>query len=316
MIFDKIEHIQSQTIFFHLKDFHRLNYCYLKIESLNIAGSIKLKAATYVLDELEKHGHAVPSDNTIICSSSGNFGVAMAILCHARGYEFICITDPNISTLNERQIQIYGGTVTKMTKTDRNGGYLGSRLQYINTLLKENSSYIFADQYANEDNIEAHVRTTAKEIDDEFSKLDYLFVGTGTTATLMGCLRYYKQKTKRPQIIAVDAEGSLTFGGKPAKRLISGLGTSHKPSIADSEKYDELFVIPERDSIKMCHRILKKYGLFIGGSTGTVLCAVAKAAEQIARDQVIVAISPDSGNNYVDTIYCTEWVNRHFGNLD
>jgi 2,3-diaminopropionate biosynthesis protein SbnA len=310
MIINKIEELRSHPLFFHLEKHFGLSNLFLKIEGFNIAGSIKIKTALSLMDQLEREG-ASPSKNKIIESSSGNLGIALSIVCKSRGYTFTCVTDPNTSPHSERLMRIYGADILKVTKKDKQGGYLETRISLIEEMITKDKSLIWTNQYSSIANPLIHYKETAKEILNQFEKVDYLFIGAGTTGTLVGCAKHIKEVSPQTRVFAVDSEGSVTFGGQPSPRFIPGLGTSKRPPICDTKNVDEIIVIKEGDAIQMCHFMLDKYGLFLGGSTGSVLQAV-REKKNIPKDACIVAISPDFGEKYIDTVYNPTWVKEKF----
>ncbi|WHI49131.1 pyridoxal-phosphate dependent enzyme [Microbulbifer sp. VAAF005] len=113
------------------------------------------------------------------------------------------------------------------------------------------------------------------------------------------------------KIIAIDSEGSVTFGGSPGKRYIPGLGTSVEPPISERSIYDKLVRVPEKNTIEMCHRMARK-GILLGGSSGTVLAGIESCKDKIPNDANIVAISPDFGERYINTLYNPQWVKSNF----
>jgi cysteine synthase len=140
-----------------------------------------------------------------------------------------------------------------------------------------------------------------------------LFVGAGTTGTLMGCARYLKEWHRPVRIVAVDTVGSVTFGGPPSRRMIPGLGTSVRPPLLDEEYVDEVVMVEEVDTIRACHRMARR-GFLFGGSTGTVVSgATAWLAEHDERELTAVAIAPDLGERYLETVYQPEWVEEFYG---
>ena len=199
-----------------------------------------------------------------------------------------------------------------MNKKDNNGGYLGTRIEVIENLVRTNHDIVWLNQYANENNVAAHYNTTAKEILKEFDKIDYLFVGVGTSGTIMGCSKAFRKYSKNTKIIADDVEGSVTFGGKSKKRHIPGLGTSRRPSITDESYIDDIVMVGELDTVETCHFVFYKYALLLGGSSGSVLYAIKKYKDKIPSSSKIVAISPDFGHKYLDTIYNARWVENKF----
>jgi N-(2-amino-2-carboxyethyl)-L-glutamate synthase len=284
----------------------------LKIEGLNPAGSIKLKTALSVISDLERR-NLITADTRLIESSSGNLGVALAMVCAERGYNFICVVDPNISAQNKKLISALGAEVISIDKKDENGGYLFSRIRLIENIIAENPSYIWLNQYKNPANSAAHYHMTARAIADKFPHIDYLFVGIGTTGTLMGCKAYFSERRPKTKVMAVDSVGSVTFGTPGGPRYIPGLGTSRKPELFDPVGIHAFVSIPEAHAIMMCRWLAQRYGILLGGSTGTVVAGVQAWADDIRPDDVVVAISPDMGERYLDTIYSDDWVLAHFG---
>jgi N-(2-amino-2-carboxyethyl)-L-glutamate synthase len=285
----------------------------LKVEGFNLGGSIKMKAALHMIEWLERDNVLRPG-MCVIESSSGNLGLALSVVCASKGYKFICVSDPNLSPQSAQLMNAYGTQVIIVDKRDANGGFLGTRIALIQSMLAQDSNLIWINQYANPENVGAHMRFTGPEILRQFPRPDYVFVGAGTTGTLGGVSRVLRERAPGVRIIAVDSVGSVTFGFPSGKRYIPGLGTSRTPEIADPSSFDEIVMIPERDTILMCRHLARR-GLLLGGSTGTVLCGVATFAQRIAKDACVVALSPDFGDRYIDTIYNDRWVSERFPDL-
>jgi cysteine synthase A len=132
----------------------------------------------------------------------------------------------------------------------------------------------------------------------------------------MGCVQYFRKHSPRTKIIAVDSVGSVTFGQAPGKRLIPGLGSSQMPPIFRSAHLYKQQVVDERATVAMCRWLAKSNGVLSGGSTGTVVAGLAAPSLGIPRDAVVVAISPDAGERYLDTLYNDEWVMQKFGRAE
>lgn len=311
-IIDSPLEIQTNELFFLLKGFAKKLDVYLKLEGLNIAGSIKLKPAIHMINYLERKGFASPGQTKIIESSSGNLGVALSLVSKVRGYEFTCVTDPNLSPVCRRYIEVYGGKILPVKEKDENGGYLNTRINLIKNILASNEEYVWTNQYANPANIEAHYIYTGAVIHKCFPELGMLFVGAGTTGTLVGCAKYFQEHSPNTSVVAVDSVGSVTFGGPPSARYLPGLGTSRKPEIMSMNNVHDVVMIPERDTAKMAADIFERFGLFIGASTATVLCGVQQYIERGGCSLPIVAIGPDFGDRYLDTLYDKEWVNTKY----
>ncbi len=311
-IFESVLDMNQSRTFFNLKKFSHDKKVLLKLEGLNPAGSIKIKPAIKMIEYLEKNNLLSCKKNSIIESSSGNLGVALSIVCKMKNYKFICISDPNINLISKKYIQLFGAHLIIVDKKDINGGFLNTRIQLIQEMLKSDKNLVWLNQYSSENNCKSHFDQTAFEIFSSLEKVDFLFIGVGTSGTLMGCGKYIKDNNLNTKIIAVDAKGSVTFGGSPAKRLIPGIGTSRKPEIIDEKIIDDLILISEKETIRMCREILENYGLMVGGSTGSVLSAIRRYSKKMPNNSVIVGISPDFGDKYINTIFNDDWVNTNY----
>ena len=140
-----------------------------------------------------------------------------------------------------------------------------------------------------------------------------LFVGAGTTGTLMGCATYFREWHRPVRVVAVDSVGSVSFGGPPARRMIPGLGMGIRPPLLDESYIDEVIHVEEPDTIRTCHR-LARHGFLFGGSTGTVVSgAMQWLSRHDTRHLTTVAIAPDLGERYLDTIYQTNWLQDLYG---
>ncbi len=289
---------------------------FLKCEGFNFAGSIKVKAALGMVEAAERAGVLRPG-SVLVESSSGNLGVALSIIAATRGYGFICVTDSRCNPTTHRMMEAFGAKVHTVREPDPHGGYLGARINYVQALCVADPRHVWLNQYANPNNWGAHMRTTAPAIAREFPQLDVLFVGAGTTGTLMGCARYFQERNAqgyRPvHVVAVDAVGSVTFGGEPAPRMIPGLGTSVRPAQLDESFIDEIILVEEEDTVRACRRMAGN-GFLFGGSTGTVVSgAMSWLAANDAPGLTAVAIAPDLGERYIDTIYDDGWVTEALG---
>ncbi|MDU8506134.1 2,3-diaminopropionate biosynthesis protein SbnA [Pseudomonas syringae pv. actinidiae] len=285
---------------------------FLKMESLNPAGSIKLKTAVGLVNDVQARGLLGPQ-TTLIESSSGNLGVALAMICAERGIPFTCVVDPNSSSHNIRMMRSYGTRVIQVEIPDANGGFLGTRIALIREKVASDPRYVWLNQYENAANPRAHARTTAHSISRHFGHVDYLFVGAGTTGTLMGCLQHFQRHHPTTKIIAVDSVGSVTFGTPASRRFIPGLGTSQRPPIFNADGIHSLEMVPEAHAVAMCRILARSKGMLVGGSTATVIAAVHAWRERIEPGTVVVALSPDWGERYLDTLYDDQWVEQRFG---
>ena len=285
---------------------------FLKCEGFNFAGSIKLKAATEMVEAAERDGTLRPG-SVLVESSSGNLGVALSMIAASKGYRFLCVTDPRCNLSTRLMMEALGSRVHVITEPDPVGGFLGARIDYVRALCAADDRYVWLNQYTNPGNGMAHYRTTAPAIARQFPRLDVLFVGAGTTGTLMGCARYFREWHRPVRIVAVDSVGSVTFGGAPGRRMIPGLGTRVRPPLLDESYIDDVVLVQEADTIRACHRLARR-GFLFGGSTGTVVSgAMSWLARHDGDELTAVAIAPDLGERYLDTVYQTNWLQDIYG---
>ncbi|MGW1498072.1 2,3-diaminopropionate biosynthesis protein SbnA [Streptomyces mirabilis] len=285
---------------------------FLKCEGFNFAGSIKLKAATEMVEAAERDGLLTPG-SVLVESSSGNLGVALSMIAAAKGYQFLCVTDARCNLATRLLMEALGGQVHVITEPDPVSGFLGARIDHVRALCASEDRYVWLNQYTNPNNGMAHYRRTAPAIARQFPDLDVLFVGAGTTGTLMGCARYFREWHRPVRIVAVDSVGSVTFGGDAGRRMIPGLGASRRPPMLDESYVDDVVRVAETDTIRACHRLARR-GFLFGGSTGTVVSgAMDWLARHEGRELTAVAIAPDLGERYLETIYATNWVQDLYG---
>jgi N-(2-amino-2-carboxyethyl)-L-glutamate synthase len=285
---------------------------FLKCEGFNFAGSIKLKAAAEMVEAAEREGRLTP-ESVLVESSSGNLGVALSVLAASKGYRFLCVTDSRCNLSTRLLMEALGSQVHVITEPDAKSGYLGARLNYLRALCASDDRYVWLDQYTNPGNWKAHYRTTAPAIARQFPRLDVLFVGAGTTGTLMGCARWFREWHRPVRVVAVDSVGSVTFSGEAGRRMIPGLGMSVNPPLLDMSYVDEAICVEEADTIRACHR-LARHGFLFGGSTGTVVSgAIGWLDRNDAGELTAVAIAPDLGERYLDTVYQTNWLHNLYG---
>jgi len=285
---------------------------FLKCEGFNFAGSIKLKAATEMVEAACREGVLRPG-SVLVESSSGNLGVALSMIAASKGYRFLCVTDSRCNLSTRLLMEALGSEVHTITEPDPAGGFLGARLDYVRALCASDDRFVWLNQYTNQGNWQAHYRTTAPAIARQFPQLDVLFIGAGTTGTLMGCARWFREWHRPVRIVAVDSFGSVIFGGRPGRRMIPGLGMTVRPPLLDEAYVDDVVRVEEADAIRACHRLARR-GFLFGGSTGTVVNGATDWLERHdASGLTAVAIAPDLGERYLDTVYQTNWIEAIYG---
>jgi cysteine synthase A len=296
------------------KDLENINL-YAKLECYNPTGSVKDRAASYIIKKalrLKK----INKDTTIIESSSGNFGISLSSYCKKNSLKFYCVVDLHICPINEYLIDTLSTKMIKVTEPDENGGYLLNRIKKVKELQEEIPNSYWVNQYGNPYNAEAYRETLGKEICNELKNIDYVFLGVSSGGTITGVSQKVKKVFPKAKIVAVDIAGSVIFGGKPEKRYIPGIGSSMVPSILKEAKIDEVFTVDEASTTKMCHELLKEHNLFVGGSSGSVFSAVKKyfSGKQFKRKPSVVIILADRGDRYINTVYNKSWCNNFYNN--
>jgi cysteine synthase A len=285
---------------------------HLKCEGFNFAGSIKIQPAVSMIAAAERQGVIGPG-SVLIESSSGNLGVAVAVVAAAKGLRFVCVSDPNCNPATLKLMRALGAEVVVVEEPAANGGFLAARKAYVRERCQQDPAYIWLNQYENEANWVAHYEGTAAYIDKRFPDLEALFVGVGTGGTLMGCIRYFNERRPRVRVVAVDSVGSVSFCGTAGRRHIPGLGASTTMPLIDESLVDEVIRVPEIDTIRTCRQLAAR-GLLLGGSSGTVVSAASRwLADHAGTVNTAVAISPDLGERYIDTVYNDAWVADRYG---
>ncbi|MFF7868649.1 2,3-diaminopropionate biosynthesis protein SbnA [Streptomyces qaidamensis] len=312
MIKDCVYDVVTDDVFLRFPDILPGSELFLKLEGLNPAGSVKLKTAVGLIEDAERRG-LLRAGGQVVESSSGNLGVALAMVCAAKGYDFTCVTDVNASPHSVALMRALHANVILVDERDANGGFLGTRIALIRRMLAEDPALVWLNQYANPANPRVHATHTAASILAELGRVDYLFVGAGTTGTLTGCASHFREASPSTRIIAVDSVGSVTFGGRPGPRHLPGLGTSRVPEISRTDLIDEIMLVEEAEAVKTCRMLARRHGLLVGGSSGSVFSAVQNRALDIPAGSRVVAIAPDMGERYLGTVYDDDWVAARFG---
>ncbi|WP_190016088.1 2,3-diaminopropionate biosynthesis protein SbnA [Streptomyces lucensis] len=280
-----------------------------KLEFCNPTGSSKDRSALWILDRAIHRGE-ITRDTTVVESSSGNFALALAFYCRMLGIPFVPVIDPNCSEATEAQLRLLCRRVEKVSTHDAAGGYLRTRLARVQDLLVELGNAYWPNQYANPDARDAHYRFTAAELIAEAGPIDHLFVGVGTGGTIAGVSRRIKEAFPACVVVAVDTEGSVIFGGPPKKRRIPGIGSSIVPPLCEQAVIDEVEIVPEARAVEGCRALVERYGLYAGGSTGSIYAAIrsyfARNRPGTRRPRVAF-IAPDRGHAYAKTVYNADW---------
>jgi 2,3-diaminopropionate biosynthesis protein SbnA len=288
---------------------------FAKLECLNPGGSMKDRPALNILKHAMDSG-VLRSDNLVIESSSGNMGIGLAQACSILGLKFICVVDPKTAMQNIRLMKAYGAEVNMVTEPDaKTGEYLQARINRVQSLLWSNMNAFWPNQYANLHNPFAHHKTMHEIVTSLKGEVDYLFCATSTCGTLRGCAEYIREHDLDTKIYAVDAVGSVIFGGEKAKRLIPGHGAAVRPALFQDDLAEDSIHVTDLDCIQGCRRLAREEAILVGGSSGAVLMAVDQVKHRIPVGSNCVLIFADRGERYLDTVYSDEWVSTYFGDV-
>ncbi|HKQ74907.1 MAG TPA: 2,3-diaminopropionate biosynthesis protein SbnA [Blastocatellia bacterium] len=290
-------------------------HLYAKLEAFNPAGSIKDRTAFSIISNAIETGE-VRSGTTVIESSSGNMAIGLAQACAYFGLRFICVVDAKTTKQNIQILKAYGAEVDVITEPDAvTGEFLTARIQRVRTLLRSTPNSYWPDQYSNIYNARAHYQTMDEVVTALGGRVDYLFCSTSTCGTLRGCAEYLRANKLDTKIFAVDAEGSVIFGGLPNKRLLPGHGAARRPGLYQDGLAERCIHVSDLDCVIGCHRLLRREAIMAGASSGGVLMAVESIKDEIPPGANCVVLLPDRGERYLDTVYSDEWVREHFGDV-
>ncbi len=291
-----------------------------KVEFFNPGGSIKDRIGLKMLEEAEKEGK-IKKGSLIVEPTSGNTGAGICIVSAVKGYRVVVTMPDKMSKEKERLLRAYGAEVI-WTPTSVEPDDPRSYYKVAEKVLSENPGSFSPDQYHNKNNPLAHYETTAKEIwEDTDGKITHLVAGMGTGGTITGVGRFLKERNPAIKIIGVDPEGSLYhhkfYGteGEIKSYKLEGIGEDMMPDTIDFDVIDEVVVVNDRDAFLMARRLAREEGLLVGGSSGAAVFALSKISETLSEGDVVVVILPDSGRNYLSTIFNDEWMKEN-GFLD
>jgi cysteine synthase A len=271
----------------------------VKLESSNPASSVKDRIGLAMLDAAEESGDLKPG-GTVIEPTSGNTGIALAMVCAARGYKLV-ITMPETMSKERRAIlRAFGAELILTPGPEGMGGAIGAAEK----LLAENPEWFMPQQFDNAANPAVHRATTAEEIwNDTDGRVDVFVAGVGTGGTITGVGQVLKERRPEVQVVAVEPEGSpILSGGKKGPHPIQGIGAGFIPKNLDTEVYDEVIQVSNDESMATARRLALEEGLLLGISSGAaVLAALEIAAREEMAGKRIVVIAPSFGERYLTT---------------
>lgn len=271
---------------------------YVKVESFNPMASVKDRLAFAIITDAENRGTLKPGQ-TVIEATSGNTGIALAMVCAAKGYQFVATMADSFSIERRKIMRGLGAKVILTPAAERGTGMVKKAEE-----LAEKYGWFLARQFENPANPEFHRQTTGPEILSDFAgrRLDYWVTGYGTGGTLTGVGEVLK--TARPDVIIVATEpagASLLAGKEWSPHKIQGWTPDFIPDVLNREIFDELMPVTDDRAIAVSRELAAREGIFTGISAGATLAAALATAENAPRGSVILAMLPDTGERYLST---------------
>lgn len=272
----------------------------VKLEFYNPANSVKDRIGRAIIDAAEKSGELKPG-GTIVEGTSGNTGIALAMVGAARGYRVILTMPETMSSERRVILRAFGAEIVLTSGADGMRGAVEKAKQ----IVQETDNAILASQFSNKANPEIHEATTGPEIwNDTDGAVDILVGGVGTGGTITGAGRYLKKQKNGVKVVAVEpADSPLLSEGTAGPHKIQGLGANFVPEVLDREIYDEVIDAPLDASIETARALGAKEGILGGISSGAAVWAALEVAKREEnRDKLIVAVVPDFGERYISTM--------------
>jgi cysteine synthase A len=257
-----------------------------KLEFLNPGGSVKDRIGLSMIESAEREG-LINKNTVILEATSGNTGIALAMVCAAKGYRCTIVMPETMSLEKRKLLQALGA---ELLLTPKEQGVEGA-VRKAEELALQDKSYFLTRQFSSRANPAAHYETTAREIwDDTGGEIDYLVAGVGTGGTITGIAEYIKKKKPQFRAIAVEpAESPVLSGGAPAPHCIQGIGDGFIPKVLETALLDEIIQVPEAKALETSRRIMKQEGLLAGISSGAACWAAYRL--QAARKTKAVSLS-------------------------
>jgi cysteine synthase A len=271
---------------------------YVKCEAANPGGSVKDRLALGIIDDAERRGLLKPGQ-TVVEATSGNTGIALAMVCAARGYPFVALMPESFSVERRQIMRAYGAKVVLTPAAERASGAVRAAAK-----LAEDRGWFLARQFDNEANPAFHRQTTGPEILLDFAgrRLDYWVTGWGTGGTLTGAGQMIRSARPATKIIACEPAGAALLEGKEWKpHKIQGWTPDFVPSVLDRKVYDEVIPVADDRAIACARQLAHFEGIFCGISAGGTFAAALSVAAKAPDGSVILAMLPDTGERYLST---------------
>jgi len=267
---------------------------FAKLEWLNPGGSVKDRIAAAMLDDAERSGLLKPG-GTIVEPTSGNTGVALAMLAAVRGYRCVVVMPEGYGEVKSRLMAALGAEVVRTPAKDLMSGAIARARE----IVASTPGAFLPNQFSNAANPRIHYETTGPEIwESAGGRVDAWVSGVGTTGTFTGVARLLRERNPELLRVAVEPQGSILGGGENGPHAVEGVGLSFFPEVLDKGQIDEIVTIDDPTAFAMCHRLAREEGLLAGGSSGLAAAAALRIAERLGPGKVVVTLFPDGAERY------------------
>ena len=268
-----------------------------KLESRNPGGSVKDRICLNMIEAAERDGRLAPG-GTIIEPTSGNTGIGLALVASVKGYKLVLTMPDTMSEERRSLLMAYGA---ELILTPDTKGMHGA-IRRAEELLAENPGYFMPQQFSNPANPEAHRRTTAVELLEQFERIDAFVAGIGTGGTMMGVGEILRREMPGVRLYAVEPAASpVLAGGEPGFHKIQGIGAGFVPDIVDTDIYDSVIAVTDEDAAETTRRLAREEGLLLGISSGANCFAALRVARELGHGKTVVTVFCDTGERYLTT---------------
>ena len=305
----------GNTPLVHLRSFDEQSGCRIlgKCEFMNPGHSVKDRPALFMIEAAERDGRLKPG-NVVVEGTAGNTGIGVALVCAAKGYRCILVIPETMAPEKIELVRAFGAEVILTKKAP--WGTPEHYHEIAKKLVASTPGAVFADQFNNPANTVSHYETTGREIWEQTGgDVDALVAGMGTSGTMIGAGSYIKERNPNVRLIVSDPMGSVYYNwmtkGEPVAEgssTLEGVGIGKLPGIASKEPLDGIIRVSDAESIAAMRQIVRKEGLFVGGSAGLSVAGAVKVAKDIGPGKTIVAILCDSGRNYMSRMFNDAWM--------
>jgi cysteine synthase A len=266
---------------------------FAKLEFLNPGGSVKDRIARSMIEDAEARGLLKPG-GTIVEPTSGNTGVALAMIAAIKGYRCIVVMPEGYGRVKARLMEALGADVVRTPGAELMSGAIRRAEE-----IAAKTGAFLPNQFANPLNPKTHYETTAREIwADLGESIDSFVAGVGTTGTFTGVARFLSERIPGILRVAAEPQGSILGGGERAPHQVEGIGLSFFPPILDRSVIDEVVTIGDEEAFETCRSLAREEGLLVGGSSGVAAAAALRIAKRLGAGKTVVTIFPDGAERY------------------